>query len=61
MTEVRNLKCDLEVVDKNGKVQCSAICLVHFMTDACCKYCEETRSCKKVCWLIKEIRKSKKG
>jgi len=46
-------KCNLETINKQGEIECRAICPVHFMTDKCCKYCEEINDCDKICGFVK--------
>lgn len=54
MTEMRELKCNNEVVKEDGKIQCNAICSVHFMEVRCCGYCNEIKRCKRVCGFMRK-------
>lgn len=56
MNELEGIKCNLEIAIPSGKNECRAICL-RFFDDRCCKYCEELSSCKRVCGLIRDLKK----
>lgn len=49
-------KCNLEVIKKDGTVECRAICPIHFMTDMCCAWCDEIVKCKRVCGYMRKKR-----
>jgi hypothetical protein len=46
-------KCNLEVVCKDGSVECRAICLPKNPSMRCCKYCDEINSCNGICGFMK--------
>ena len=52
-------KCNLEVINRDGSIICRAICAVHFMEDRCCRECNESLKCKKVCGFVRDQRKTK--
>ena len=47
-------KCGLEVIKKDGTVECRAICLPHCPKLYCCRYCNEIKVCKKVCGFVRK-------
>lgn len=54
-------KCGLEEVDRNGKVQCRAICPKYNPSKRCCMYCIKNWRCKDLCgWMRKEMNKKEK-
>lgn len=46
-------KCTLEDVQSNGEIYCRVICPIHSSQFKCCKFCDISETCLKVCGWMK--------
>lgn len=53
-------KCGLEIVCRDGKVECRSICLPYDPSKKCCNYCNELIECNSVCGVVRNRKYDRK-